>query len=164
MIFIRANVITFLMPPITPNEQSPATSVLTRSVPHPVAWSVLVVAVAVLLSLVVFGQRSSSSQLATTIQATTTSTSDNTFPCPKALSDNERCTMRLLTDDGGRLDWYRGESHDLIAFDRIVDTDTMNTEVFIMDPDDPDGATCVTCGGAIPEGFVGNPVLSLIHI
>ncbi len=34
---------------------------------------------------------------------------------------------------GGRVDWYKGEWHDLIAFDAVTDPAQSNTDVFIMD-------------------------------
>lgn len=69
-----------------------------------------------------------------------------------------RYTIKRLTDHGGRLAWYRGEAHDLIAYDAIVDSDTAATEVFVMQPDGSD-TRCVTCEMSFPkgEGFVGQP-------
>jgi len=65
-----------------------------------------------------------------------------------------------LSASGGRVAWYKGTAagHERIAFDRIVDAGTQDTEVFVMNPDGS-GVACVTCGGhpAIPEGFVGQP-------
>ena len=61
-----------------------------------------------------------------------------------------------VTADGGRLDWYKGTRHDLIAFDAVVAPDTRNTEVFTIRPDGS-ARTCVTCAADIPKGFVGQP-------
>ena len=67
-------------------------------------------------------------------------------------------TIRQLTDQGGRLAWYRGTAHELIAYDAIVDDETAATEVFVMRPDGS-GKRCVTCEMSIPkgQGFVGQP-------
>ena len=62
----------------------------------------------------------------------------------------------LLTRDGGRVSWYHGDKHDLIAFDAVVDNKNKNTEVFIMAPDGS-GRRCVTCEAGTPKGFVGQP-------
>lgn len=62
-----------------------------------------------------------------------------------------------ITDSGGRLDWYKGPAHDLVAFDAITDMRTRNTELFTMKPDGS-GRFCVTCNAPVPKGFVGQPV------
>lgn len=59
-------------------------------------------------------------------------------------------------DRGGRVAWYRGAAHDLIAYDAIVDPRARNTEVLVVKPDGT-GRRCVTCEAAIPKGFVGQP-------
>jgi Tol biopolymer transport system component len=58
---------------------------------------------------------------------------------------------------GGRLDWYKGIKHNLIAFDAIVDDTTKNTELYTMQPAGSD-RFCVTCNAPVPRGFVGQPV------
>jgi Tol biopolymer transport system component len=64
---------------------------------------------------------------------------------------------RLLVGDGGRVAWYHGTSHDLIAYDAIVDDRTKNTEVYVVRPDGTE-RRCVTCdASAIRKGFVGQP-------
>ncbi len=63
---------------------------------------------------------------------------------------------RRLTDDGGRISWYHGDAHELIAFDAVVDKKTRNTELFTMNPDGT-GRRCVTCDASTPKGFVGQP-------
>lgn len=64
---------------------------------------------------------------------------------------------RLLLQSGGRVAWYRGSAHELIAFDAIVDERRRNTELFLVAPDGS-GRRCVTCDAAsIPKGFVGQP-------
>lgn len=65
-------------------------------------------------------------------------------------------SVRLISGTGGRLDWYRGAGHDLIAYDALVDLQTRDTEVFTMRPDGS-AVRCVTCGAAVPKGFVGQP-------
>lgn len=57
---------------------------------------------------------------------------------------------------GGRVAWYHGAAHELIAYDAVVDKRTRNTEVFVVRPDGT-GQRCVSCGTAIPTGFVGQP-------
>ncbi|CAB1076353.1 hypothetical protein D1AOALGA4SA_4150 [Olavius algarvensis Delta 1 endosymbiont] len=63
---------------------------------------------------------------------------------------------KKVTDSGGRLDWYKGVKHNLVAFDAIVDETTKNTELYIMQPDGSD-RLCVTCNAPVPKGFVGQP-------
>ena len=63
---------------------------------------------------------------------------------------------KLLTDNGGRISWYHGDKHELIAFDAVVDDKTKNTEVFTMNADGS-GRRCVTCDAGTPKGFVGQP-------
>jgi len=64
---------------------------------------------------------------------------------------------KKVTDRGGRLDWYKGEKHNLVAFDAIVDDTTKSTELYTMQPDGSD-RFCVTCNAPVPKGFVGQPV------
>lgn len=65
-------------------------------------------------------------------------------------------SIRLVTPSGGRLDWYKGGTHGLIAYDAVVNARSRNTEVFIMKPDGS-AASCVTCRTPIPKGFIGQP-------
>lgn len=67
-------------------------------------------------------------------------------------------TIKQLTDRGGRLAWYAGPAHELIAYDAIVNAETAATEVFVMRPDGS-GVRCVTCKMSFPKagGFVGQP-------
>lgn len=62
----------------------------------------------------------------------------------------------VLTRRGGRVAWYHGTSHELIAFDRVVDQRSRDTEVFTIRPDGT-GETCITCDSDLPKGFVGQP-------
>ena len=62
-----------------------------------------------------------------------------------------------LTDNGGRVAWYKGGSHSKILFDRITDQSTGNTDLFIMNADGSD-IQCLTCGLPDISGkFVGQP-------
>jgi len=76
----------------------------------------------------------------------------------RAESPLPQFTIKQLTGQGGRLAWYTGPAHELIAFDAIVDADTAATEVFVMQPDGSD-RRCVTCDMSFPKGagFVGQP-------
>ncbi len=64
--------------------------------------------------------------------------------------------LEMIAAQGGRVSWYKGAKHELIAYDAVVDNRTQNTEVFIMNPDGS-GKQCVTCGSPIPKGFIGRP-------
>lgn len=66
-------------------------------------------------------------------------------------------TLERITNRGGRIAWYKGSKHELIAFDAIVDWKTLNTEVYTMKPDGTQ-RHCVTCFSGLPKGFVGQPV------
>lgn len=62
----------------------------------------------------------------------------------------------LIQERGGRVAWYHGAAHELVAYDAIVDERTRSTEVFVVRPDGT-GRRCVTCATALPKGFVGQP-------
>lgn len=64
--------------------------------------------------------------------------------------------LKLIANNGGRVDWYKGAEHELIAFDSIIDQKTKNTELFVINPDGS-AKQCVTCDSAVPKGFVGQP-------
>lgn len=70
--------------------------------------------------------------------------------------DPPAITFQQISADGGRVAWYKGGAHELIAFDAIVDDTTRDTDVFVMQPDGSN-VRCVTCGSAIPRGFIGQP-------
>ena len=59
--------------------------------------------------------------------------------------------------NGGRVSWYKGSAHDLIAFDAVTDATTLNTEVYTINPD-RSSPFCVTCSAGLRKGFVGQPV------
>ncbi len=69
-----------------------------------------------------------------------------------------RREMKKLTENGGRLAWYAGPAHELIAYDAMVDERTAATEVFVIRPDGS-GVRCITCEMSFPKGggFVGQP-------
>jgi len=64
--------------------------------------------------------------------------------------------MMLLQKEGGRVAWYHGEKHELIAFDAIIDDITKNTDLFIMNPDGT-GKKNISSRTKIPKGFIGQP-------
>jgi Tol biopolymer transport system component len=63
---------------------------------------------------------------------------------------------RKLTDQGGRVDWYKGKRHNYIAYDAITEPAIFNTDVYIMQPSGKK-IKCVTCKSTIPKGFIGQP-------
>ena len=63
--------------------------------------------------------------------------------------------LKLFIEEGGRVDWYKGNAHELIAYD-VISNDFKNSEVYIIKPDGS-GKQCVTCNSRIPKGFVGQP-------
>lgn len=65
-------------------------------------------------------------------------------------------TVARFMPRGGRVDWYKGDAHSLIAYDAIVDDARVNTEVYTVEPDGS-GQQCVTCDAPIPKGFIGQP-------
>jgi len=65
-------------------------------------------------------------------------------------------SIELFIEKGGRVDWYKGNAHELIAYDTISDDILKNTEVYIVEPDGS-GKQCITCDSDIPKGFVGQP-------
>lgn len=80
--------------------------------------------------------------------------------CLLGAAGAERATAQLvitatqLVQDGGRLDWYTGASHSLIAFDAGVGEGA--SEVFTVEPDGSD-RRCVTCATSLSDGYVGQP-------
>jgi len=66
--------------------------------------------------------------------------------------------LALLTGSGGRVAWYKGPAaHELVAFDRIVDDVTKDTEIFTMEPDGTDIQPVTESDAIIPKGFIGQP-------
>jgi len=63
---------------------------------------------------------------------------------------------RLVAQSGGRVAWYHGSKHELIAYDAVSDERHKDTELYVMNPDGS-GRRCVTCGSPISTGFVGQP-------
>lgn len=73
-------------------------------------------------------------------------------------SDPTSIGFNQLTGDGGRVAWYTGTAdHELVAFDRIVDEVTANTELYIMQPDGTGVTDLSGTNDTVPEGFVGQP-------
>ena len=65
----------------------------------------------------------------------------------------EATSVKVVTTEGGRLDWSRDGR---IAYDKR--TRDVLYDVWIMDYESPDEAYCVTCDAAeLPEGHRGNP-------
>lgn len=79
-----------------------------------------------------------------------------TAPAPRAAQGADVPEPRRITDDGGRVAWYHGAAHELIAFDAVTNNSNKNTEMFVMAPDGS-GRRCVTCDAGTPKGFVGQP-------
>lgn len=75
---------------------------------------------------------------------------------PNEYPIDDSVSITLITNNGGRVAWYNGDEHELIAFDRIVDDETKDTEVYTMEPDGTN-VQCVTCDSDIPKGFIGQP-------
>lgn len=63
-------------------------------------------------------------------------------------------TPRLLVDNGARAAWAPSRRRQRIAFDAVVDDNNRNMAVFTVDAQGGQ-RTCVTCGTAVPNGFVG---------
>ena len=76
--------------------------------------------------------------------------------CITPPADTPVKNLKLFTEEGGRVDWYKGSEHELIAYDAISNKILKNTEVYIVKPDGS-GKQCVTCDSGIPKGFVGQP-------
>ena len=64
--------------------------------------------------------------------------------------------LKLFIEEGGRVDWHKGNAHELIAFDAISNDLLKYSEVYTIKPDGSD-KQCVTCNSDIPKGFVGQP-------
>lgn len=61
---------------------------------------------------------------------------------------------RLLVDNGARAAWSPSRRRQHIAFDAVVDDNNRNMAVFTVDAQGGQ-RTCITCGTAVPNGFVG---------
>lgn len=64
--------------------------------------------------------------------------------------------LNLFIEEGGRVDWYKGNAHELITFDAISNDLLKYSEVYTIKPDGS-GKQCVTCNSVVPKGFVGQP-------
>ena len=64
--------------------------------------------------------------------------------------------LKLFIEKGGRVDWYKGNAHELIVFDAISNDLLKYSEVYTIKPDGS-GKHCITCDSFVPKGFVGQP-------
>jgi hypothetical protein len=71
-----------------------------------------------------------------------------------ALGTSALGTPRLLVDNGARAAWSPSRRRQHIAFDAVVDDNNRNMAVFTVDTQGGQ-RTCITCGTAVPNGFVG---------
>jgi len=58
--------------------------------------------------------------------------------------------------NGGRVAWYKGSAHDLIALDVVTDATALSSDVYTINPD-RSSPICVTCSAGLRKGFVGQP-------
>jgi hypothetical protein len=69
-------------------------------------------------------------------------------------------TVVQISSDAGRVAWYRGsvQAHELLAFDRVVNTSNGYTQIYTMKPDGSNESP-VTGAMAQPfsDGFIGQP-------
>jgi Tol biopolymer transport system component len=70
--------------------------------------------------------------------------------------DTKNWNSVKIENSGGRVDWYKGKSHDLIVFDAITDPTQKNTDLFVMRPDGT-GKRNITTDSIITKGFIGQP-------
>jgi hypothetical protein len=66
----------------------------------------------------------------------------------------QNVTATPFIENGGRVSWYKGDRHDLIAYDSISDSSTKNMDVYTIRPD-ATGRRCVTCSSSMSQGFKG---------
>lgn len=71
-------------------------------------------------------------------------------------TDYKVISTTCITKKGGRLAWYHGDKHELIAFDATTNPATKATSVFTMQPDGSEKKG-ITNNSGIPKGFVGQP-------
>lgn len=65
--------------------------------------------------------------------------------------------IRKLTSSGGRVAWFKGDAHSLIAYDAISSWLRKNTELYTIE-ENGRNKFCVTCKAkAVPKGFTGQP-------
>jgi len=76
-------------------------------------------------------------------------------PSNKRIASSLVDTLVQIAERGGRLDWYHGAGHELIAYD--APNGRGGTDLFTMRPDGS-GKTCITKKiAALPKGFLGQP-------
>jgi len=61
-----------------------------------------------------------------------------------------------MLSKGGRVDWYKGKKHSMIAYDAVTDAVLFNSDLFVIRPHNKE-TVCVTCKTEIPRGFIGQP-------
>jgi len=61
-----------------------------------------------------------------------------------------------MVSKGGRVDWYKGQKHSMIAYDAVTDSLMVNSDLFVIRPHNKE-TVCVTCKTKIPRGFIGQP-------
>lgn len=65
-------------------------------------------------------------------------------------------TLTKIADSAGRVAWYKGGKHELLAFDSITNQRSKSTDLFIMSPSGS-GKRNLTAGSTVPAGFIGQP-------
>ncbi len=77
---------------------------------------------------------------------------------PVISDDNPTIKTNQIVENGGRVSWYQGGDHSKVLFDRITNSNFVNTDVFIMEADGSD-MKCITCNiDDITDRFSGQPV------
>lgn len=81
--------------------------------------------------------------------------------CQRAIlvSDiNPVYSSKLIKENGGRISWYSGNLHSKVLFDRVTNSLSRSTDVFMMEPDGTE-VECLTCDiKSISKRFIGQPV------
>jgi Tol biopolymer transport system component len=75
---------------------------------------------------------------------------------PHKVDETTKWESHRIENKGGRVDWYKGKKHNLIAYDSITDSLLMNADLFVMRPDGKE-KKCITCNTTMPKGFIGQP-------
>lgn len=65
-------------------------------------------------------------------------------------------SLRRISANGGRVDWFKGDQHELIAYDAITDPATHNTDLFTMQPDGSQPRN-LTGSAGLRKGYLGQP-------
>jgi Tol biopolymer transport system component len=75
---------------------------------------------------------------------------------PHKIDDTIKWKSSKIENNGGRVDWYKGRKHNLIAYDSIIDVFLKNTDLFVMQPNGKEKRN-ITAESPIPKGFIGQP-------